>query len=692
MIKRLFAVAILLALASPGAVASEPSDDNSEVNWRKLPLMIVPGYAEVSAKGQVVFRIPLIYPQPSAEVGPQLAIEYASDRGDSSLGIGWGVTGTSAITRCMTPPGPNNLSTSRLPADAYCLDGKPLVAVHGKYGQDGTEYRTVIDEFSRIVSRQKIGDDPMWFEMHTRGGNIMSFGGVASSRFSEPGSSRLQTWEMDRAGDVMNSYVAISYAQDVSSGQIYPVRFDYTGNDRTGLVPYNSIRLQYEPRAPAAKKGPPLLVAITSYTEQSLVQQYRLSYEKQIAGLAPHLSGIAQCDATNKCLAPTTVKWGSGDRSDLTTAIENGVGGTTELLFEPLPGHPVFVCSGLQGLGSDGHIHSELYSYQDPAFDPATGELLGFKHITKINDLAREVDDYLLDFPFQGLVQAKTSFDGKRLIYSLVNSYTNASRALPAVILLSKKTETKRPLFVKVTTTYSYNDYAEITESTETAGDDVAHYRYSYADDVDRWYLDRIAEISTSWTDGSRTNYKTASFAYDALWGILTQEVIEPHIAYLRSSIDYRLNEYGLRISRLASDKRENPGQTDMTYDPRSRFMIARLGPGHNNETWTFDGRFEGNVRTSHTDASGFVAKWDHDGFGNVTSEIDSDGTTVRTSYKYCAGINGGSAPCPKGAAFVVETQRSTRKDGTTPPTFQYYGPGSDTFYVETTGNHETGF
>lgn len=41
--------------------------------------------------------------------------------------------------------------------DAYCLDGQRLIAINGANGTAGTEYRTEIDTFAKIISRGSYG-------------------------------------------------------------------------------------------------------------------------------------------------------------------------------------------------------------------------------------------------------------------------------------------------------------------------------------------------------------------------------------------------------------------------------------------------------------------------------------------------------------------------------------------------------
>jgi hypothetical protein len=75
---------------------------------------------------------------------PNLSLVYHSQSGDGLLGIGWSLSGLSAIYRCPATllqdgfDGGVNYDAN----DRFCLDGQRLVAVAGAYGAHGTEYRT----------------------------------------------------------------------------------------------------------------------------------------------------------------------------------------------------------------------------------------------------------------------------------------------------------------------------------------------------------------------------------------------------------------------------------------------------------------------------------------------------------------------------------------------------------------------
>jgi hypothetical protein len=89
------------------------------------------------------------------------------------------VTASSAITRCR-----HNLRrdrdarTVRLDDnDAFCLGGTPLVLVNGTNGQEGAEYRTEPDTFTKIVAHRSSGESlgqPTSFEVFSKDGRIVS--------------------------------------------------------------------------------------------------------------------------------------------------------------------------------------------------------------------------------------------------------------------------------------------------------------------------------------------------------------------------------------------------------------------------------------------------------------------------------------------------------------------------------------
>ncbi len=213
--------------------------------------------------------------------------------------------------------------------DRFCIGGERLVLKSGTYGTNGSEYRTEIDSYAKIVAHGTAGSGPASFEIHTKAGQVIELGGGSNSRalpVKADGTGTMTTaraWAVDKITDTKGNYLTVIYNNDTTNGQIYPTEVDYTGN--AGLTPYNSVKLFYTTRtditptyqAGALMQTTVLLNDIKTYTGTSLVLDYKLAYTPaSSAATHDELTSITQCDGggTQKCLAPITFGWqGSKD-------------------------------------------------------------------------------------------------------------------------------------------------------------------------------------------------------------------------------------------------------------------------------------------------------------------------------------------------------------------------------------------
>ncbi|MDO9052837.1 MAG: SpvB/TcaC N-terminal domain-containing protein, partial [Gallionella sp.] len=100
-----------------------------------------PGQFDVGPSGAASYSVPISVPPGTAGMAPSLALSYNSQGGNGLLGIGWNLSGLSAITRC-----PKSLIQDAIKSgvnydanDKLCLDGQRLVAISGTYGANGAE-------------------------------------------------------------------------------------------------------------------------------------------------------------------------------------------------------------------------------------------------------------------------------------------------------------------------------------------------------------------------------------------------------------------------------------------------------------------------------------------------------------------------------------------------------------------------
>ncbi|WP_276327708.1 SpvB/TcaC N-terminal domain-containing protein, partial [Kiloniella majae] len=142
------------------------------------------GEFAVDDSGAATYSLPISVPPGIAGNEPRLALSYSSQAGNGPLGVGWGLSGLSAITRCgqrLVPHGKIH-GVDFSAADRFCLDGQRLVAVSGDYGADGTEYRTEIESYAKVISNGTAGTGPASFTVWSKGGLVLEYGVTDDSR------------------------------------------------------------------------------------------------------------------------------------------------------------------------------------------------------------------------------------------------------------------------------------------------------------------------------------------------------------------------------------------------------------------------------------------------------------------------------------------------------------------------------
>lgn len=146
--------------------------------------MNTPGEFAVTDAGAATYNIPLYTAPAAGNLDVRLALQYNSQSGNGVFGVGWNLTGVSSITRCPKTPAEegDRIGVKNNATDVFCLDGQKLRAVAGTYGAAGSEYRTAIDSYSKIIANGSQGTGPQSFTVYTKSGAILEFGVNADSR------------------------------------------------------------------------------------------------------------------------------------------------------------------------------------------------------------------------------------------------------------------------------------------------------------------------------------------------------------------------------------------------------------------------------------------------------------------------------------------------------------------------------
>ena len=267
---------------------------------------------------------------------PDLALVYSSAGGNGHVGIGWGVSGLSAITRCAPTPAQDAGVIDGIDYDAgdrFCLDGQRLILVGGAYGGDGAEYRTEINQFAQIHSygvAAAPGSGPQYFRVRTKSGRILYYGNTPDSAVEVgPSNNTRRAWAVNKIEDIVGNYMTVSYVDQSSQTDVEPTEVTYSmHNTAPGAAAFARVRFEYEAREAygymyqggwAIKNTTRRLKSIKTEAIArdpvsgaslgwALVRDYQLTYNTGVNGVS-RLISVKECPATGLCLPPTTFGW-----------------------------------------------------------------------------------------------------------------------------------------------------------------------------------------------------------------------------------------------------------------------------------------------------------------------------------------------------------------------------------------------
>ncbi len=278
------------------------------------------GSFAVSKNGAATYRIPISIPPGTQSIEPDLSISYNSQGYNGVMGVGWRLNGLNAITRCSATlrTEPDYIGGAHHDSnDGYCLSGQRLLAVDGVYGADGTEYKTELESYSKIISHGTSpnangGYSPLYFEVRKKNGRIDYYGKQANARSKPMGVDSINSWLLDRVEDRRGNYYAVTYSS-LDSNYMSPVSIKYTGNDLTGKQPPFEIIFNYTERPDqriryVAGGTYPLnsrLNSITTKANGNTVREYNFTYQKSPNTSRSRLTQVQECGSLGNCLEPT---------------------------------------------------------------------------------------------------------------------------------------------------------------------------------------------------------------------------------------------------------------------------------------------------------------------------------------------------------------------------------------------------
>ncbi len=301
----------------------------------------------VSPTGEATYTIPVFTPPGSGALTPTLAFVYGHRTGPGSLGVGWSLSGLSAITRCpKTWDQDGSPRDVKLDAqDRYCLDGNQLRLVSGSYASAGAEYQTELETFSRITAYGLAGFSPAYFVVERKDGLIYEYGNSVDSRIEAVTFASPRTWALNKIRDRSGNAIVFNYTEDTVNGSYRISSIHYTSNPAQGLSPAYVINFVYQ-LLPAGEVSSRYFagsivrrVARLDYVDvtynSSLVRRYDLGYESGLSSTsASRLAYIQECAGDPlDCYPATTFSYQNGTSafsSDTSAGVS--IGGSANIL------------------------------------------------------------------------------------------------------------------------------------------------------------------------------------------------------------------------------------------------------------------------------------------------------------------------------------------------------------------------
>ncbi|NOH64022.1 RHS repeat-associated core domain-containing protein [Vibrio sp. RE88] len=277
--------------------------------------------------GQATYSLPLSVAPGRGALQPSLSFEYQSDSPNGMLGMGWSLGGLSSISRC----GKNLHKDGRWGGinfnsdDRYCLDGKRLIAISGRDGEDLTEYRVETNGYAKIISFGRAGNGPQSFKVWYKNGSIYEYGVTEDSRVQLPSQPHVYKWSLNKITDISKeNHIQFSYSEDQSAGTHKLIETTYVGG---------KVKFIYEPRTDSTSRylGGSLLrrterlKSVETYDRNNgKIGEYNLSYQQSTGTARSLLSKLSYC-ADGQCSSDLTFSWSSRSNGALGGAQNTGL-------------------------------------------------------------------------------------------------------------------------------------------------------------------------------------------------------------------------------------------------------------------------------------------------------------------------------------------------------------------------------
>jgi RHS repeat-associated protein len=273
----------------------------------------IPVSYDVSASGAFTYSLPLTIPPGIKDMMPDLAITYNSQNGNGNLGLGWSLSGASAITRILP-----TIYHDKLIApvdfnsdDALALDGQKLVST------GNGSYKTWIKNFANIQSYGTAGNGPSYFIVENPNGLTYEYGNTTNSKMFAQGKNTVMSWAINKIYDKNGNYILFDYSNDNVNGIYFLTKISYTGNSNLSQAPHTEINFNYTLRPDdnlswlngSRIMDELILSDIVVNHNSSMINSYVFGYDNNFRNSRLHT--ITEKRPNNIELPPLVINWGN---------------------------------------------------------------------------------------------------------------------------------------------------------------------------------------------------------------------------------------------------------------------------------------------------------------------------------------------------------------------------------------------
>ncbi|HJL32659.1 MAG TPA: RHS repeat-associated core domain-containing protein, partial [Polyangiaceae bacterium LLY-WYZ-15_(1-7)] len=310
-----------------------------------------PIFASVGDDGSARVTLPIAVPEGRAGMQPELTLQYSSRGQEGIAGMGWSLSGLSAIHRCNENLRLDGQMNADVMSRALCLDGRRLVPngcgdpVSGRSEAQRCEggspltdghYRVWFNGTERVTLAEGKPDEPgSWFEVELPDGRVRTYGradeatvvsvpigldGYLDPGLGEPIPIR---WLLQSERDANGNTIEYHYrtVTDASFGAAEEVVLDSIAYTSHPTRPANRFvtfhyRQRQRPRqtysSGARFTQSVLLEAIETEAPRvdGAVRRYELAYEDATTpGGMERLATATECDGEGVCREPIELEW-----------------------------------------------------------------------------------------------------------------------------------------------------------------------------------------------------------------------------------------------------------------------------------------------------------------------------------------------------------------------------------------------